>query len=418
MDFNSVILDPTIHNNFRTEFKIPNDKMILGTLRISNLSPIIEIGRQYEYTYDAYAGIFGLIKNIYIVNNGDVIDSLYEAQSFMAFKNQNNTNDKSNSSNQQLVANFLGFSYDLALNKQNPVGVTDRSYVSIDKFTTFNEVGGSNVYEQNTTLRYKIDDDLPTGNSTGYIDLTRCFNFLKSITFLDTSVFSQLRIIIEYNEIFSTSLQYGAMADSFEQVGTINKGFSRPILIYDEIVDDERINKIRKNYNQVVNYNTIELIKTPFVLNGRLSELNIKLTGFDGKYLNRLCIFKQEFTDFKRCYSFAYKNEIYNFIINGRKIYPYDINTKNKKLSYLTESWGNFAFIGFENDATRPNIISTERRINNNDYIGSIIQQRIDELILNYSVNDPNSATINLLIYGEVRKQIIIVNGKYIISYI
>jgi hypothetical protein len=360
-----------------------------------------------------------MIKNIYIVNNGDVIDSLYEAQSFMAFKNQNNTNDKSNSSNQQLVANFLGFSYDLALNKQNPVGVTDRSYVSIDKFTTLNEVGGSNVYVQNTTLRYKIDDDLPTGNSTGYIDLTRCFNFLKSITFLDTSVFSQLKIIIEYNEIITTSLQYEAIIDAQPvSFGTIIKGISQPILIYDEIVDDERINKIRKNYNQVVNYNTIELIKTPFVLNGGLSELNIKLTGFNGKYLNRLCIFKQELTDYRRCYSFAYQNETYNFIINGRKIYPYDINTKNKKLSYLTESWGNFAFIGFENDATQPNIISTERRINNNDYIGSIIQQRIDELILNYSVNDPHSARTNLLIYGEVRKQIIIVNGKYVISYI
>lgn len=417
-NFNSVIIDPLSHNNNRTEFKIANNKLMLSTLRLSNFGLIADIDPAYNYTYDSNAGIYSMIKNIYLYDGGVMLDSLNEVQSFMAFSNQNNTNDKSVSNNQQLVANLLGFSYDLSEIRDG--SGSNVSVVDIEKFTVPDIIAGSNIFLESSLYRYEVNKT--NYKATGYIDLSRCLNFLKQIIFLDTNIFTNLRVVIEYNDLINSAVQYNVGPIG---VGTYLEAI-RPILIYDEITDEETIKTMKKNSNRVVLFNPIELIKVPFTVNNNvLSELDIKLNGFNSKYVNRIAIIKKLYSDYRQSLSPSLNNEIYNFVFNGRKIYPYDVDTKNKRLSYLVESWGNFCYLEYENDGNniqRLNnfyLIQPIINMNTNDYIGSVVQKRVEEFIFNYSVNSTIfTGNMNFLVYGEIQKQIIINNNSYIIKYV
>ena len=90
------VLDPIYHR--RTEFQVEPNAVISGNMRLTNIGFI-----------NTSVGAGMLVKNIYLMDGGTVVDQMQDLPQFLQFKNQNTPNDKNISVNSKLNGSGNGF---------------------------------------------------------------------------------------------------------------------------------------------------------------------------------------------------------------------------------------------------------------------------------------------------------------------
>ena len=199
------LIDPTLDNNRRCEFRFGEDQVILSNMRIANLGITANPGS----TYNMGAGAYEVIKSIHLYDGSTLLDQQLEFGKYVAWKNYNKQNSSNKDLNGFLSGNGLGYEIqgegtDVAAPKINSSFVS-RAYTTLDT-TTFKS----------------------------WLDLKSCLPMLQSVLYLPTSVFKNLRLVIEFNKAVGTA-----------------QNTTAPLLIADEMVDSSVKNNLLSAFKGV-----------------------------------------------------------------------------------------------------------------------------------------------------------------------
>lgn len=368
------IIDPVYFGQDRCEFKFTPNKLFMSNMRLGGAGYVPDTVA--TDIIQNPAGVWGQIKNIFLMDGGTEIDKQYDVGPLMAFKASNHPNDQNYSKNKSLTQSFLGYESNSDRILSAPFATINTNSQSLSK--------------------------------TGWLSLLDVFDYLKNSIYVSTNMFSHLRLVIEFYPVKTAEPQ--------------GKSILKPYLIVDEIVDEKAMESIEKELmNTPIVFKPIERDSAliPVILASTPQNVNLKLKGFNGKTLNRVLVCKSTATNV----SLSIDSEKVNFVVNGRQILPYDgIDTPSKRTMYLNDSWGTVNMLPAQNNVIFPaGKKATFALLQANDFIGLGINENVREFELQYSRNTANVASLvalNLLVYGEVNKVFNPNGGDYKILYL
>ena len=418
--------DPHTHvKNRITEFRLDSGagQIYLPNLRVVNLGFFTNVAT----TAHKLLGFESCIRHIRLLDGAVELDSLRFANRYLSFKNQLGGNQ-----NKLCVMSPLAGS---------SVGYLLRVDDKVDHIIGDAPTHTSESEEKSATL-----------------DLRKVFSFLTNIDHLDTNVFKQLKIQIEYE---TTSELFG-LADK-SKTTTINT----PMLVCDLVVDPKVSDKMRSSAVKqlvfdVIEHDQLTVPDSSASVAGVGNGVAVPQTtagvvnGFDNKYVGRMVVLKQ-YNDPAVGYSTnaiigygpyssnIYAGEALSVRKNGVNIFsgPRGLESNGLRQMLLWSAWGDMALspyaaqhgVGNESvlDATPVNtsgvpILDNAKqsaRVGQASYYGFSVEDRCSQLQLSFFKNaykdaqtgDPKNKAVDLHIYGECRKQLVISGGKYNISY-
>ena len=422
MSFSNVqqrILEPVFDKSgLRVEFRLPSESAFLSDLRLIN------IGIDSDSATDEpnrLLGVLGAIKRIAILDRSEQLDAINVATIYNAFRNANQVNDANLSMNRFLKYLQTGYvfqgNYEIA-------AANGQFNVSPPKITQQNSIdyagGGSKLNTQRAWISLK--DMLP---------------FLRSSIVLPTSVFRQMRVVVEFNS--SAELQY------LTQVSTATRTTAEgALLLADEVAAGPMRDSLMKEFKGVV-YRPIEseLVIAPAITGladvaGQATsdqKNQYLLTGANGKKLYKMAIVQTPtdtatWLDGANVKGFGNVGSVAQFktgvqlIVNGVPKLPSTGmrpsatgSYANRRLAFLNDSWGIFNVITGQNQVAlnqprTADYLADQNLIGQQDYIGILVDENINELQLQYDrTGVVNNAALNqsldLNCFYEVEKAVV-----------
>ena len=411
-------LNPRTHiKNKQTEFRFDKNTMYTSSIRLLNVAVIRNTA---DESYNRKAGILSLFKNVRLLDGSRELCSLRNGVDYLAFKNINTTNEKLHNMNDFLHKSAA------ALELRNTGDIHSAS-------DSINQV----------TMNIDTFDD----TKSGYVNLSLILPLLSSLPALDTSVFKNLRLVIEYSDVAKF------VSENNTGVYTI----SEPVLAADEIIGQKKQAAMKSAMKGAIVWSEIEhdLFQVPVgtqpatALGESVQEVNKVITGFDNKYVSRVLMVK------------TFNDKTFNYATNEVKgdgnlvslaMFKDELNVRHKgsnmfngdalanagfRQMLLQETWGDvvippfgaLTMVGLDDPIAESRNVSglQSNLIGQNDYIGFQVEDYVKQLQFNYkrtivkddSANLSNSVAMDVHIYGEVRKQLTFTgNGDYDISYV
>ena len=423
----SDLIDPIVDiSNNRVEFRLPPGTGYYPTLRLANFGSV-----GGNVAYNRGAGAIGLIRRIRLLNGAEELSALNDAGRYMTFKFYNNKNSDNQALFSPLYHHLHGYTVNDALQVQDDL--------RNDYFQA--EAGNADQVKAEKSVTVNLMELLP---------------MLQNVPVLDTNMFEDLRIQIEYT------------TNASEVLNDTTAGFTTnaPVLIADEIQDPKLVAALSAQMKSVV-WNEVEsdLVVLASNDNANDSELvqsvKTQVSGFDNKYVSRLLMTKafsdstkdkvggagNENRNFGAFNSYAQHKEKINFALNGKNIFVGDgLDSPAKKLMLLNDTYGtcntppfgHIECVGADEpkDASAnkigvPTLRGTKQgdRVGTMDFVGVMVESRVNRLELVYERATPknNDAQqpidqlglgLDLHFFAEVRKQLVVQNGKYMIAYV
>lgn len=418
-------LDPnTFVQGSQVRFRFPKGTYF-PNIRVAGLN----MTSSGNHIVNIMAGVYAQIKNIRLTSSGMELDALQQAHRYLAFTQLNNKNEDNVNVEQNQAHNGLGFVYK---------ALSARKGFQVDPRNT-------------TTLGATFDD-----GASGILDVRKCLPLLESISVLDTDIFPNLELTIEFetnSEILTRTLGDGVTV-------------ARPILIVDQVDDPAMADKMKRDFKGVV-WNKIEhdSFNVPFVDTSGFADtdkatqsVNQRIERFSDKYVGRIVASKM-FTnpDIAKARttgylgSLAVHGEAFNIRVDGAKVFPTDISRESTRLCMLTDTFGAIGLppygdretVGLDtpqNNSVNINGVNTlaggnrqGNLVGSMSYIGFALNSPVRELQMDFSrvniANDrnnnaaaseaPESAPITVHLHGEVRKSISMnKDGSFRVGYI
>ena len=412
------IIDPSFDkSNFRVEFKLPTDTVLLSNLRVVNVG----ISSNQTDSYSPTLGTYGAIKAIYLYDGAQLLDSVRDFNTYSSFKNLNKTNDANISQNRWL--NYVGLGF---------VQSGDQSYTDPDL--------DANDY----TLKAQepVADNL---TKSGWLSLNQCLPFLRASLILPTTLYRQLRVVIEYK---SAEDLKNAVRDRRDGTLTTDTGTA---LLCDEVDDGAVKAEMVKRYEGVV-YHPYEFdrVNLPAVTTANTDDstklvaqqTNNLIHGFNNKKVKRLLLVHKP-TDNSTWVNGNVNNGYGNngsqalfrnssqLRINGvNKFAGSGVSGQNKRLAMTTDAWGDINLFAGQNMtqtqkfnnyvAGAATLQKTQGAVS---YLGCFVEENINTLQVfvdrtGVHGNDALNQAIDLNIMAEVEKAVILTNdGQYRVIY-
>jgi len=413
------ILDPRVDiTNQRCEFRLGgNGRCYYPNFKLVNLGCTTDADNQ---PIKSNAGLYSLIKHIHLMDGNKTLSSQRFCNRYLAFVNILNKNYDNESLTQNLSrAANIGFH--------------------------MNDLGVVSEYQTHATRTAANSND----SDTAYLDLTKVFSFLSNISFFDTAVFKELKVVIEYDTDSRNFLN-----DPSKVITTL-----KPSLVVNEIVDDKLKALLKKQFKGVSFLETEhDLVQVPAVAQpvaGASNSQSVKLRvkGFDGKIIGRVVMMKNLSSDALyaptattllgqgRFDSRSCIGENVNFIVNGSEVFSGGLDTPAKRAMVLADTWGDINISPFSNSPSVGNnkqggVVNTfgcvapidanneDGRIGQSDYVGFDLSGRVNQLQVQFErvgILDTQakveSVALNLNMYGEVAKVLSVANGEYSVKY-
>jgi len=362
-------------SNYRSEFRLESDKVYLSNFRLANVGASTSVTGQQ---YNGLCGVYGIIRNISLLDDNIELDKINQCNMWLAFKNYNNDNSKNKDINTNLVKSNLGYTMD-----ENVIN----NYIEPAKTT-----------------------DNASTTAKGWLDLRDVFPMLKGSEIVPTNIFKNLRLVIEYDPD-STNVLEGSTATATS---------TEPLLIVDELVNDKEASKLMRGYKGLRFFaieNDIAVLPAITVsqVEGKKKQKEIvSINGFNNKVLHRLLIVNtpSDVTglEYGSMGSLQQKDQTVQLRLNGSNILPANgITNVHERLALLNDTFGTCN--------TNPD------KLKNSDYFGIVVQDRVQELVLEYAregVYNENSYNqmLQLHVFGEVVKEIKVFNGRYVVGYV
>jgi hypothetical protein len=406
MSLRTVLLDAdNDQTNRRSIFRLP-EGIYPSNFKMLNLGCTTTNGTPQEY--NELAGVLAIVRQIQLLDGATVLDSIDRANIWNAFKSYNKSNDDNRDLQKNLKKNNLGFELQAETLKIQP-------YYSPDK----------------------ASNDLDT-TGKAWVDLSDMFAFLKQIKYIDTNMFPNFRIVVEYD----TDL------DNWLATTEVNNSTIEPLVVAKEINDEPFRMSVWKEFKGM-NFSSYEVdtVRLDAVLPTTLDTTKkqnetFRLNGFNGKMLNRVLVSKNALATsndrasakYKKLGSEAQNSEVFQLRVNGSQVFPRSgIVDNNERLAVLNDVWGTLNSIPSAGslpfyDSVNYVVDSTDR-LTHLDYFGANIGYSIEDLQLDYERKAAYDSTLvsqdlgkynqslDINMFGEVLKRLIW-NGKdYVIAY-
>jgi len=405
--------------NLRAEYRLPSGQVYLSTMRLSNVG----FSGSGSSSYNKLLGAYGAIRQISLYDGSQLLEQVKLAPQILAFKNAQQRNDESISMNRKL--------------KHTATGYVASGVNSIDAAT-------AQFIRTEIKVREQEDEARDTGKA-GWLSLKDVFSFLDRSIIVPTGIFTQFRLVVEYN---SDAVLKNLASANNQTFTTLTTG----LLLVDEVNEGETRDLMMKNY-QGVAYRPLEIdtVVVPTITgladtaadNQKEQSSSFLLNGFVNKRVVRAALI-QEPTDattwqngtantgFGPIASSAQLRPQFQFRINGANKLSADgvssgagDSSANRALSYLVDTWGDFTMVegqhcldqyDFEENVLDATLKGTQQ------YLGLAIDERINELQLQYSRtghfgNTQSSQQLRLHVMGEVERAVILGQGGYNVVY-
>jgi hypothetical protein len=384
------VLEPNSHSNKRTEFKVRLQDVLLTTdWRLLDVGmQLLRAPAEGELGFpNSLLGNSAPIKNIYLYDANVELSKMTEFKDLVAFMNRNRSNDAS-------------------INLKNLDGVSLGFSVFTDIDTTLQSTG---LFFPNTNSILSTDESL---TPRAHLSLQTYLPLLKNLTFLHTSIFQDLRLVVEYD---------------YKNVGTLTdipSQCTRPKLVFEQVMNDEVANTFLRDFfkNPIV-WNEMEserfiLQSTTPTANVQTQRTNLRSTGFLNKTLGRVLIQKRaKGTDnllYRKQYSLRLFNEVLQMRVNGSDLIPEAIKTSQYNMGLLCDTWGS---LNTTESSNVVGILDQDNAValvsNTANYTGFTVGKKISDLQLDISRDFKSTydASLNdqieVILYGEVLKTII-----------
>ena len=415
--------------NNQAEFRIPKNKIYSNNIYLEQLG--FTAATADEVLYNKLTGALGVIKSAVLLDNGVEIDSCKNCGGLTGFKNKlglpkrvvNKVNHETSSRTGQIL----------------------RSFVADSK-----EMGSQIIGSFDTQL---LGPDASTG-SDGLVNLSFFFPILKQLPSVDTNLFTDLRVRLEFT------------SDKFNLFSKQDKVTSQmiPVMRLQEIEDPKIAASMAIKSGNVpwlaYEHDRYVMEANAGTAAGAEQTTSVRLNGIRNKSIGRVLIQKGYVTtndektgnDYGNFASRSLFKEKIQVRVNGANLFAEgglgggSNATCMDIMAVCADAWGDYTLIPYEGEhgcgvgdfkANPAELeISTyvdNVRLNKGAYIGFHVQGKANDFFIEHKrtcvTGDINSkayfsagsASLDALscnVYFEVKKNLMVQNGKYIVQYV
>ena len=403
------LVDAIHHSDLQTEFRFKPDTVYLSNARLANVGATSASAAKYN----PLVGNAAIIQSIHLYDGNQMLDQILEFPQWAGFSSFNNRNQKNVDSQKVLSCTGLGYNYS-NLDRPATGGATF-------------EAIHAKIEQHFTPKQANTDANTAAATAKGWLSLKSILPFLDNSLYLPTSIYKNLRLVIQYNS--KQNVVVGQVATPLE-----------PFLIVDEIVDDQKQNQITKSYKgvqfQAIEHDRVYLQNiTP----NTVSTETFTIGGFDNKRVGRLLVVNSA-TDSAQilidtatvgCGSQSVYQQKIQLRINGQnRFWSSGIGRPMERLAKLTDTWGTMnAFPGSSDVGilNKTKVVANDilQYVSRFDYFGCSVGDEVLELQLDYSRTGTNAGgnlasnqALQLNLFAEVLKSVTVGGGgKYTIAY-
>ena len=396
------LMDPIHHSSLQTEFRFKPNTAYLSNLRLANLGVTVATAA----AYNPLVGAASNIASIHLFDGNQMLDQILEFPQWAGFSSFNRPNQKNVDAQKVLARTGLGYNYSES-DYPDANGTDNEAHAKIEQHFTplqANTVSG-------TTAK-------------GWLSLKSILPFLDNSAYLPTSIFKNLRLVIQYSNAKNTTVNNNQLPAPLE-----------PMLIADEVLDPNKQSSITNSYKGV-QFQAIEHDRVYLnAFAAGTQEQTFTIGGFDNKRVGRIVVVNS-LTDTGAIDSDvatvglgsqSQPRQKIQLRVNGQsKFWQSGISRPMERLAKLTETWGTMnAFPGSSDVGVlnSTNVISSSitQYVSRFDYFGCSVGDEVLEFQIDYSrdfVDDAKFKTaLQLNIFAEVLKTVSIGNGGYTIAY-
>ena len=318
------IMEPASHSDYRTEYEIPRG-VYASNVRLANFG--VGSSKNANLKYSSANGVYSCIKNIFLYDDFELVNSCYNVHKLSAMFNINHRNSQNLTKYSYMNRNNLNFiNENDAYKNVDPVMADNHhlSLISLNQFLPFFSAMDSSTHHEFV----KISKD---SRMTHHEKSRKINKLLKSQSVIRFDLFKRPRLIVEYNYDVPYSQLFinGTDADEIH--------FNSPSLIMDKIMDESLFDKSAQlkyfEYGHDV-YNIDDVPNNPNPAT-YIQNVNVRIRGCENKYLHKVFVMKTATTDtMKGDCSVACKDEQINFKVNNILLFSENLDTP-AKLSYV-----------------------------------------------------------------------------------
>ena len=249
------VLDPIIDiRNNRVEFVLPANTVLSPDMRLLNLGVTTSVA---DKGYNRFAGTAASVRNIYLTSQGVTVDQLLDANTWIAWKETNKDYKNVVSMGRMKAGHNLGVVYNA-------------------------RTGASDGNQLTTPIAVKTTKTTAAATAKGTLSLGDVLPFLKASSIVPTTIFKDLRLVIEYE----TDIKKLVTVDNV--TATI---LSTPFLSVEEMLDPQFISQATGAYKGLgfMCIATISGIDNTGS-NNVDNSFSLQTRAYDQKYVSRLLI--------------------------------------------------------------------------------------------------------------------------------
>lgn len=377
------IIDPVYsRNNFRAEYRLESNTVYLTNWRLLNIGVVGTAGGK---SYNGLVGALGVIKNIALYDDNQLLDQVLEAPTWLGFKAVNNKNQQSMDLESNLRKNRVGNCLSGKDAGTNMIGI------KLDE------------WEVNAATTGTI---AANNGHRGYLRLKEVFPLLNNMDGgIPTTVFKNLKVVIEYSQDINDYM--GTTDDT-------NTTTTEPVLVVDEVVGERGIQKFG-NFRGV-QYASIEhdRVNVPALVADAdftnlapdtLKTTTLNINGFDNKTVGRCLMVKTPtlLASYKtgndnhrmgKLGSYAMRGEALQVRINGSSLFAgRGLTNPAQRQAMTNDSWGVCSFEPFSHLSGYSEADAVNRSgkyhggdsdVGNLDYWGWSVNDKVQDFQIDY----------------------------------
>ena len=405
-------LNPVYHSNVKTVFKLP-EAVLRSEMLLMNIGA--ENDQSNNYYYQWLNGCLGLIDSVSLQVNGQPIDELTEAHSWLAFQQMRKSNEQNRSVEHNTVGTRWGF--------------------GVEKYDR-----GAGVNQ--ALLGFKENEPLirPQGvlapERLGMLNLSRCLGLLRDSEMLPPM--ANVSVVIRWRTDAQNVFEGNTQANT-AVVSKINE----PSLFVNEVVDEKLTRELSNKAVQIPHFSMErDSVRVAAVVDGDESGTQLfRVSGFQNKFVRR-CVLVNEFlktvagagadrvVKHNDC-SASMHDERWNLRVNNANLFTgRGVFSENRKLDTLADAWGPINILQStqydglhqaNNLLTGSNAENLRGRVS---YGGCKVGQRINDLQIQYSrtgstipKDSMGTSEFTLACWAEVGKVVNVSHGRVNVAY-
>jgi len=428
MEITDLYLKPSFFQNLsQCEFRIPRDKVFSNSVYLEKLG-LIDTANGNNIQYNGLAGALSLVKNAVLLDNGVEIDSCKNCTSLTAFRNK-----------LRLTKRILN---KLDSEKSSRAASSFKSKIAANGSITVQRIGPVD------TETLKQDEAI---TEDGFIQLSFFFPILNQLSSVDTNLFTDLRVRLEFNSELSKLLNRTDL-NNIQQIV--------PVLRLQEIEDPKLSASmaIKSNVSWIAyEHDRYSIPANAGSATGQEQTTSVRMNGIRNKSIGRVLIQKAYATESAATTGDDYANyasrslfkEKIQVRVNGANLFAEGGLGGDKVMDIMattTDAWGEYTMIPYEGEHGKGpgayNATATNWQINTyvnvrvankGSYIGFNVQDKANDFFIEHkrtcvtgdknleTMSGAGSASLAALtvnVYFEVKKMLMVSNGKYVVQYV